>query len=294
MKYLKILNILKHTIKILTIKTKQVLDFIFSPEYYTKLMLIYRFNIKYKLRKFFYYGKKYYCPVCDRFIRKFTPFGLPKRDNAECPFCLVMERHRLLFLFLKKKTNIFSAKLKVLDFGPEVHLQKIFRKMNNLDYISTDINPENAMVQMDIQEITFEDCYFDFILCIHVLEHVPDDVKAIKELYRVLKPGGYAIINSPINKNIKEIREEVSKFYDIKTGYNEHMREYGLDYKKKLEEAGFEVEIFNFLKELNKISRATFGLLDYHEDIYLCYKSKHNHGSCDNLSFFRVFIREGF
>ena len=104
-----------------------------------------------------------------------------------------MERHRLLCLFLKNRTNLFHDKLKVLHVSPEYFFQKTFKSMSNLDYISADLNSPYAMIRMDVTNILYEGNYFDVILCSHVLEHVVDDKKAMLKFFRVLKPGAWAL-----------------------------------------------------------------------------------------------------
>lgn len=261
---------IRYSLKMLKIITKVIM----SLKAFQEISNKYRYALKYRFRKFFYYGNIHYCPCCERYLRKFAPFGEPRRLNAECPFCYVMERHRIRYLFFKNRTNFFSANLRVLDVGPEFFLQKIFRSLPNLDYVSADINPDNAMLQMDVTAIKFEDNSFDFILCLSVIEHVVNDKKAICELFRVLKHGGYAIIEVPINYDLKETVEFLTKNEKIHHNKDLHVREYGPDFIDLLKKIGFKIYIINFKKELpiNKIN--FYGLMNCEENIYICYKTK--------------------
>ena len=271
---MKFSELIKKSIKKLSKRLKALLKFFMTQEDFYKISYKFRYSIKYKIRKYFYYGREFYCPCCENFIRKFAPFGIPKRENAECPFCYVMERHRIFFLFLKKKTNFFTEKLKVLDFGPEYYLQKIFKSMPNLSYISADLNPDYAMLQMDISNINFDDNTFDLIICICVIEHVIDDRKALNELFRVLKPGGRAYIYVPINYELQETIELLTE--DQKTHHNKdfHVRDYGVDLIDHLRNTGFNVETIHNKQGINPYRIDLYGLMNCEEAIYLSSKPK--------------------
>ena len=152
-----------------------------------------------------YAGRGVECPVCGRRYRKFMPYGyVVSRKNALCPGCLSLEIHRLLWLYLQNETDFFDRQLKVLHIAPERCLMKKMERMNNLDYVTADLESPLARVKMDVQDIPFGDGEFDVIFCNHILEHVDDDRKAMRELKRVLKPGGWAIMLSPINPERRE------------------------------------------------------------------------------------------
>ena len=146
-----------------------------------------------------YKGNQVICPSCGGHFRKFLPFGVETRSNTRCPRCGSLERHRLIWLYLKNRTYFFTDNLKVLLFALEPIFEKTFKSMPNLDYVSADLNPALAMVKMDVTNILYEKDYFDVTLCSHVLEHIMDDKKAMRELFRVLKPGGWAILQSPVD-----------------------------------------------------------------------------------------------
>jgi SAM-dependent methyltransferase len=144
------------------------------------------------------------CPICNEKAPQFLPFGVVKRNNALCPKCHSLERHRLLWLYLKSRTNILSRKLSILHFAPENCLKNTFKTMNSVEYISADLFDKNASLKMDVTDIKFPDNSFDLIICNHVLEHVENDKKAITELFRVLKPSGIAVLLVPVD-NKREI-----------------------------------------------------------------------------------------
>lgn len=194
----------------------------------------------------YYRGDRYTDPIDGKRYRSFLPYGYGKqRDNVLAPGTLSLERHRLLWLFLKEKSNFFSAPLKVLHFAPEQAFYKRFRELKNLDYTTTDLNSPLADVKADICNLPFEDNSFDVILCNHVLEHIPDDHKAMEELYRIMKPGGWGVFQIP-----QELERETTFEDDSITdpeeraqifGQYDHVRIYGRDYFDKLRNIGFEV-----------------------------------------------------
>ena len=216
----------------------------------------------------FYPGNKVECTVCEKSFSKFLPYGrIIKRKNALCPSCLSLERHRLIWLFLKTKTDFFSADLKVLHVAPEYCFIKRFKALKNLDYITGDLESPLADVKMDIQEIPFGDDTFDVVICNHTLEHVDDDRKAMKEFYRVLKPGGWGILSSPINEKRDTTYEDASitdpKEREKHFGQRDHVREYGLDYTTRLEEAGFKANTQDIIAGLSPEEVERYALLHY-------------------------------
>ena len=216
----------------------------------------------------FYIGNKKECTVCGRKFRKFLPYGrIVKRENALCPACLSLERHRLIWLFLKTRTDFFSAELKVLHVAPEYCFIKRFKALKNLDYTTGDIESPLADVKMDIREIPFGDNTFDVVICNHTLEHVVEDLQSLKEFYRVLKPGGWGILNSPINEKREITYEDFSitnpSEREKHFGQRDHVREYGLDYTHRLEQAGFKANTQDIIADLSPEEVERFGLLHY-------------------------------
>ena len=212
--------------------------------------------------KLYYRGDTYEDPIDGKSFRSFLPYGYENpRENVLSPSTLSLERHRLLWLFLKERTNFFTAPLHVLHFAPEQAFYKRFKKLNNLTYVTTDLNSPLADVKADICNLPFKDNTFDVILCNHVLEHIPNDTKAMEELYRVLKPGGWGVFQIPQDLSREFTFEDDSIIDKVERakifGQYDHVRIYGRDYFNKLRSVGFKVNEVDFTKELNqeKITR---------------------------------------
>ncbi|HEU0264226.1 MAG TPA: methyltransferase domain-containing protein, partial [Geobacterales bacterium] len=212
-----------------------------------------------------------FCPCCGGSFRSFISGGPNLRPNACCPRCGSLERHRLLWLYLQQKTNLFREKLRVLHFAPEKIFQDALRRLPNLDYVSADLYSPLAMVKMDITNITFADDSFDVILCNHVLEHIPDDRRAMAELLRVMKPDGWAILQVPIDMNRATTYEDPTIVTPEERqrhfGQDDHVRWYGRDYGDRLRESGFTLRIDQFAHEVPE----SHGILR-DDDIYYCTK----------------------
>lgn len=202
----------------------------------------------------FYQGDKVQCPVCKRSFKKFLPYGRKARENALCPICLSLERHRLIWLFLERETAFFYAPLKVLHVAPELCFIDRFDALENLEYVTGDIESPLAKVEMDIHQIPFEDNSFDVVFCNHVMEHVENDILACSEINRVLKPNGWGIIQSPVYGSEKTIEDSnVTKPSERERlfGQRDHVRKYGKDYAQRLSTSGLHVSENNFVKALD-------------------------------------------
>ncbi|MDX5346046.1 MAG: methyltransferase domain-containing protein, partial [Hymenobacteraceae bacterium] len=201
--------------------------------------------------------------------------GADRRDNALCPSCHTMERHRQLWLYLERQTNIFTKPMSLLHFAPEPILQKRLKKVPMLEYISADLYSPLAMEQVDIMAMPYPDQRFDVILCSHVLAHVPDDRLGMEEMRRVLKTGGYAIIQSRINelqdKTIEapEGATEAERYKLL--GQADRFRNYGLDHTERLESAGFKVKTVDIRQYLKPEEVKLYGI-DTNELLYICQK----------------------
>lgn len=221
-------------------------------------------------------GNTYTDPIDNKSFSKFLPYGYgEQRDNVLSPSTLSLERHRLLWLYLKKETNFFSKKAKMLHFAPEQAFYKRFKKMKNLDYTTTDLNSPLADVKADICNLPFESNNFDVIFCNHVLEHIPDDTKAMQEIFRVLKPGGMAILQIPqdleraktFEDNSITNKKERAKIF----GQYDHVRIYGRDYFDKLRKVGFKVDEVDYTKQLSAQEVDRYRLAK-DEILPVCYK----------------------
>lgn len=207
--------------------------------------------------KILMYGNKYTDPIDGKNFRAFLPYGYNKiRNNVLSPSTYSLERHRLLWLYLKNETSFFKAKLKVLHFAPESALMNQFKKLKNLSYDTVDLNSPIADIKADICDLPFLDNSYDFILCNHVLEHVIDDDKAMRELHRVLKKNGLGIFQVPIDYNRDTTFEDFSvtnkKERNKLFGQYDHVRIYGLDFFDRLQKAGFSVERCEYTSKLPK------------------------------------------
>ena len=221
-------------------------------------------------------GERYEDPIDGKTFRKFLPYGYGKqRENVLSPSTLSLERHRLLWLYLIQETHFFSAKSKVLHFAPEQAFYKRFRNMENLDYTTTDLNSPLADVKADICDLPFDDNTYDIIFCNHVLEHIPNDEKAMLELYRVLKPGGMAILQIPQDLSRATTFEDNSITDPKKRaeifGQYDHVRVYGRDYFDKLRSIGFKVEEVNYTNQLTSEKTDRYRLAPG-EILPVCYK----------------------
>jgi len=214
---------------------------------------------------FFLKGNNFTDPIDDNSFKSFLPYGYGnQRNNVLSPSTLSLERHRLLWLYLQNETDFFTASKKVLHFAPEQAFYKRFRNLKHLDYITTDLNSPLADVKADICNLPFKDNEFDIILCNHVLEHIPDDTKAMQELYRVMKVGGYGVFQIPQDLNRNNTFEDNS-ITDRKQraeifGQYDHVRIYGLDYFDKLRSIGFKVEEVDYTAKLSETDVTRFCL----------------------------------
>jgi len=217
------------------------------------------------LFNFFLRGTKFTDPINGKSYSKFFPYGYNKqRKNALSLGTLSLERHRLLWLFLKNETSFFNSENKILHIAPEQCFYSFFKK-HFKNYYTADLNSPLAEYKVDVCKMPFEDNSFDFILCNHVLEHVYDDDLAIKELRRVLKKNGIAIMQVPIKnelnktidgRNIQDpnIRNELFGQYD-------HLRTYGKDFFKKIEKHGFTVKKVKYCDNLTNNQVRKYGLV---------------------------------
>lgn len=204
----------------------------------------------------FYRGNKFLDPINGKLYRTFLPYGYVKqRENALSPGTFSLERHRLLWLYLNNETEFFTKKIKVLHIAPEQCFYKLFKNLKNINYTTFDLNSPLADIKGDICKMPFEKNSFDYILCNHVLEHINDDKKAMMEIFRVLNVNGTAILQVPVNLNNKTTLEDNSitnKQERIeKFGQYDHVRLYGLDYFKRLQNIGFEVDQVKYASKFN-------------------------------------------
>jgi SAM-dependent methyltransferase len=223
-------------------------------------------------------GDTFTDPIDGKSFRKFLPYGYGKqRENALSPSTLSLERHRLMWLFLKDETAFFTSesKLKTLHIAPEQCFLDIFRKQKNLDYLTSDLESPIADVKADICDLPFEDNSFDVVFCNHVLEHISDDTKAMQELFRVMKKGGFGVFQIPQDLT-RETTFEDDSIIDKKErakifGQYDHVRIYGKDYFNKLRSVGFKVDEVDYTKKIAPEKLERFCLMK-NEILPVCYK----------------------
>ena len=217
-----------------------------------------------KAMSYFNFGSTYHCNCCERNFGHFLPKGNVRRENAQCPYCGSLERSRVLDFYLDKELNIYGqSQMKILHFAPEACLKK---KLSLLDatYIDGDINPALADHLIDITNISYPENYFDLIICSHVLGHIPDEQKAIRELQRVLKQDGRALIMTVIDLNRIDTYEDknaTTPAVKLKAyGEDDLVRLHGKDFVDRLERAGFKVDPIDYRLTFTEVDQEKFRL----------------------------------
>lgn len=214
---------------------------------------------------------KVQCPVCNGRFRAFQPAGVVARANARCPQCGALERHRLQWLFLRDRTDLFTRVGRVLHVAPEPALARRLADLPAIDYVTADLVGPGVDACIDITRMAFADDSFDVILCSHVLEHISDDAAAMRDLLRVLKPGGWAMLQVPIEIDRELTLEDPlvtdPRERELLFGQADHVRIYGRDYPRRLRQAGFHVGVDNFAFGLDARTASWYGL--WPESIYI-------------------------
>ena len=201
-------------------------------------------------------GTTFTDPIDGKSFKTFLPYGYgDQRSNALSPSTLSLERHRLLWLYLKNETDFFTAPKKVLHIAPEQCFLKLFKQQENLEYLTADLHSPIADVKADICNLPFENNTYDVVFCNHVLEHIEDDKKAMSELLRVLKPGGMGIFQIPQELDREKTYEDFTiTSPDERTkhfGQYDHVRTYGKDYFDRLRAVGFTVNEIDYSKNIS-------------------------------------------
>ena len=217
------------------------------------------------LIKWYFKGHQFTDPIDGSSYRRLLSYGYKKiRENALCPGTLSLERHRLLWLYLERETSFLTDSIKVLHVAPEQVFYQKFRSFSHWDYTTTDLYSPLADVKADLRKLPFEDHAYDLILCNHVLEHIPDHLQALSELYRVLKKGGTLIAQVPLDLNREKTFEdptitdpqERSRIF----GQYDHVRIYGKDYSDFLNQTGFSSQCIPYTEQLTKKEIDTYAL----------------------------------
>ena len=250
-------------------------------------------RVRNQLFKTVFFGRKCSCMFCGKTYRKFMHQGVKAevfkrhriagagfKKNVRCPHCGSNHRTRLLYLFFELRTDIYRKKVRLLHISPNRHLAHVLRGKDNIDYLCGALFPDRIPAipaeKVDVTNMEFGDGQFDVVICNHVLEHVQEDANAMREIYRVLRPGGFAVLQVPLALDLQKTLEDRTivdgKQRKIAYGQKDHLRLYGLDYFEKLRNAGFRVERDNpfeneWLPELEKYC------LDEKEDVIVGFKS---------------------
>ena len=238
-------------------------------------------NLKHKIIKAWrlvvHAGNAVHCPLCGWSFRTFMPYGDPPRENAFCPRCHSLERHRLLQLFMNER-QLLQTPTKLLHVAPEDCFYRLFSPNPQVDYVPCDLNADadwyaGRVQKLDLTQAHFEDGTFDAILCNHVLEHIPDDHKAMTELWRMLKPGGWAVLQVPMHPHLEKTYEDATVVDPaarrLAFGQWDHVRRYGRDYGDRLQRAGFEVDRVTLPVQKHTQACRRYGLMA-DEDVYFC------------------------
>jgi SAM-dependent methyltransferase len=226
-----------------------------------------------------YRGDRLECPCCGGRFRAFRPRS--GRPDARCPRCDSYERHRVLWLWLRDRSGLLEQELDVLHIAPEPVFESRLRSLPNLRYTGGDLFPSGDQVRVDLTAIAFPDDSFDVVICNHVLDEIPDDRLAIREMHRVLRPGGRLISQTPVEPGRERTFEDPSlspeerrRVFDTA----DDVRIYGRDFVARLAEPGFEVTVVDYVAELDpavveRHALAEQGGLSNGSDIHLALKN---------------------
>lgn len=235
-------------------------------------------------------GHEERCPMCRASIRRYLPHGLDhpvleqldivgggRREHARCPVCLCTDRERLVYLYLKHVSGTLGTACDVLHIAPELSLERLMQSQEQIQYLTGDLQSPDVMMELDLCNLKLEDNSFDVVLCNHVLEHIPEDMKAMREIHRVLRPNGFAVLQTPISHSLDQTLEDPAVTTDAQReatyGQWDHVRVYARDYAERLRAAGFRVEIIDWtgepgLRELGKRYR-----LNPREMLYVAHRT---------------------
>jgi SAM-dependent methyltransferase len=232
-----------------------------------------------RTRPLLYRGDAVRCPCCNRTFRSFlTHRGVA---NVRCPSCGSMERHRLLTLWWRAHPEFLAGVRRILHLAPETPLTRYLSNLPGVEYLTADLDSPLAAIHCDIQDLPLRDGFFDLVVCNHVLEHIPDDRLAMRELHRVLSPGGRAIVMCPVARDRDTTLEDATVTTREQRlavyGQEDHVRLYGADYGDRLREAGFTLVIDRFLASLDDATLERHALRRRHDlfeadDIYVAHK----------------------
>lgn len=209
-------------------------------------------------------ARQRYCPVCDRFSGAFLEFGRKRRPDARCPGCGSLERHRLVWRYFQRRTDLLDGRgRRMLHVAPEACFAPLLRRALGDGYVTADWSRPGAVMRMDVCAMPYPDSVFDVAYCSDVLEHVVDDHRAMSEFHRVLQADGWAVLLVPVtvsrtieDPSVSDPAERRRRF-----GQEDHVRRYGPDFADRLRQAGFQVACITPREFLNagEITRIAAG-----------------------------------
>ena len=216
-----------------------------------------------------YKGSDVSCPVCEKSFSKFLSYGsdVAHRENVLCPHDLTLERHRLMWLYLKDHSDFFTASnLSVLHIAPEQCFIDRFKAQKNLQYLTADLVSPIADMHFDLHSIPLENARFDVVFCNHVMEHVADPKQCMSELFRVMKPGGWAIMQVPQDFSREQTYEDASITSPAEREKHfwqkDHVRLFAKDYPSYPESVGFQTVVFDFHQHYTNAQIAQYRLME--------------------------------
>lgn len=188
-----------------------------------------------------YAGSAFHCPICARSFRKFRTAGRERRRNAVCPRCAARERDRLAALFLRD----LPPTTRILHIAPEACLVARLTELARGGYVSADLMRADVSERLDLLALPHPDGAFGGVYCSHVLQDVRDDIAAMSEVFRVLAPGGWAILNVPVKaaKTIEHRDAPLRMRAADDPRPPEHLRTYGPDFRERMASVGFQVRV---------------------------------------------------
>lgn len=218
-------------------------------------------------------GSAVECPLCERTFSRFASFN--GRDNARCPSCESLERHRMMWLFFQSRTDLFTGRSRVLHIAPEWQLERWLRARSDLDYVTADLLRKDVDLRLDVTRPELPDESFDVVLCSHVLEHVDDDRLAMRELRRITKSSGWAILTAPVSPEMPDTYEDWTITSEAGRlaafGQEDHVRVYGRTFPDLLRAEGWKVDVRPM--PLSADASRRYGVPEHEQDIYFAQPS---------------------
>jgi len=225
------------------------------------------------VRRVFFTGRAHECPVCGSSLRSFVSGGIHHDlEETRCPVCGSEERHRMGWLVVGRVTAESGREPeRVLHIAPAWCLESRFRRRWGDGYMAGSLEGGEGRVVADLTDLSFDSGSIDLLYCSHVLEHIVDDISAMREIGRVLAPDGWALVQVPITsdrtREIPSVADaaERERLY----GQSDHVRRYGADFSDRLREAGLAVTTWSPTKILSREEQVRYGIGD-DEDVFVC------------------------